>query len=99
MRLWQKLMVRTVDRDYRAGFSKAYRFLYNEGSLGYIHEILDSAQEGFPYLWVNGEKYNFSEDVLLRAEQLVECFYRVEQTLRIFYTKVESFVFGLDLTK
>ena len=23
-------------------------------------EILDSAQEGFPYLWVNGEKYVFS---------------------------------------
>lgn len=35
--------------------------------------------------------------MLLRAEQLVECFYRVEQTLRIFYTKVESFVVGLNL--
>jgi hypothetical protein len=36
---------------------------------------------------------------LVRAEALVECFYRVEQTLRMFYTKVESFVFGLDLSQ
>jgi hypothetical protein len=24
------------------------------------YKIFDSAQEGFPYLWVNGEKYVFS---------------------------------------
>ncbi len=48
--------MRTVDRSYCANFSRAYRYLYTEGSLGYIHDIIDSAQEGFPYLWVNGEQ-------------------------------------------
>lgn len=50
----------TSSRNYRDEFSKAYKVLYKEGSLCYLTEILDSAQEGFPYLWVNGEKYVFS---------------------------------------
>jgi hypothetical protein len=29
-----------------------------------LTEILDSAQEAFPYLWVNGEKYVFSKEVI-----------------------------------
>ena len=51
-------------RDYREKFSKAYKVLYKDQELCYLTEILDSAQEGFPYLWVNGEKYVFSKDVL-----------------------------------
>ncbi len=45
--------------------------LFVEGHLCYIPEILDSAQEGFPYLWVNGEKFEFSYDVLLKGERLM----------------------------
>ena len=56
------------DRTYRLKFTKAYKTLYaqNGGSdeLCYLQEILDSAQENFPHLWVNGEKYVFSEDVI-----------------------------------
>lgn len=48
---------------YRKKFSKAYRVLYEEGQT-YLPEILDSAQEAYPYLWVNGEKYVFSEEVI-----------------------------------
>lgn len=33
-------------------------------SLSYLTDFLDSAQENFPHLWVNGEKYVFSDDVL-----------------------------------
>jgi hypothetical protein len=29
-----------------------------------LTEILDSAQEGFPHMWVNSEKYIFSEPVI-----------------------------------
>ena len=54
------LEVQTVSRDYRVIYSKAYKILFKEENLGYIPEILDSAQEGFPYLWVNGYKYTFS---------------------------------------
>jgi hypothetical protein len=44
--------------------------LYKEGQLCYLTEILDSAQEGFPYLWVNGEKYVFSGEVLQAGQTL-----------------------------
>lgn len=57
-------------RTYREQFSKAYKVLYKEGSLCYLTEILDSAQEGFPYLWVNGEKYVFSHEVLDAGRKL-----------------------------
>ena len=37
-------------------------------------EILDSAQENFPHLWVNGEKYVFSEDVISAGDRLYKHF-------------------------
>lgn len=40
----------TVSREYRSGFSQAYKVLYKEGELSYLTEILDSAQEGI-YLY------------------------------------------------
>jgi hypothetical protein len=58
------LHLKVCPRDYRDKFSKAYKVLYESDGLNYLTEILDSAQEGFPYLWVNGEKYVFSRDVL-----------------------------------
>ena len=54
------LQLKTQPRNYRDKFSKAYKVLYTDDSLCYLTEILDSAQEGFPFLWVNGEKYVFS---------------------------------------
>ena len=38
--------IKQADRGYRESFSKAYKILYIEGSLGYLIEILDSSQEG-----------------------------------------------------
>jgi hypothetical protein len=56
------------DRSYRNKFSTAYKTLYDQNgginSLCYLVEILDSAMENFPHLWVNGEKYVFSDDVI-----------------------------------
>ena len=67
----------TSNRDYRNEFSNAYRILYNEDSLCYLTEILDSAQEGFPYLWVNGEKYVFSKEVLDAGSSLFTSFCKI----------------------
>lgn len=67
---FQPYKVKTTSRDYRKEFSQAYRVLFVDQSLCYLTEILDSAQEGkpltpgFPFLYVNGEKYIFSQDVL-----------------------------------
>ena len=44
--LKKSLSAKTVSRQYRNDFSKAYRILYKDGSLCYLTEILDSAQEG-----------------------------------------------------
>ena len=62
--------IKFSNRDYRKKFTKAYIFLYEKDSLGYLTEILDSAQESTPYLVVNGEKYIFSKDVMDRGNQL-----------------------------
>ncbi|CAD8173694.1 unnamed protein product [Paramecium octaurelia] len=78
--------VNAVSRDYRDSFSKAYKILYTEGELCYLTEILDSAQEGFPYLWVNSEKYAFSADVLESGVRLVEAFYKVQHVIRYTYS-------------
>lgn len=59
--------------------------LYKEGQLCYLTEILDSAQEGFPYLWVNGEKYVFSGEVLQAGQTLFKQFHTIQQQIRELY--------------
>ena len=85
--------VKSVSREYRDSFSKAYKILYTDGELCYLTEILDSAQEGilygnlgFPYLWVNSEKYAFSTEVLEAGVRLVEAFYKVQHVIRHTYS-------------
>ena len=73
-RLCELFKANCAHRNYRQQFSKAYKVLYKQGSLCYLTEILDSAQEGFPYLWVNGEKYVFSHEVLDAGCKLFEQF-------------------------
>lgn len=38
--------IKSIKRNYRKKFSQTYKVLYKEGSLCYLIEILDSAQEG-----------------------------------------------------
>jgi len=49
--------------------------------LCYLTEILDSAQENFPHLWVNGEKYVFSEDVTQAGEALYKRFLGLKEII------------------
>jgi len=57
-------------RTYRDEFTNSYKVLYKQmyemlgSTAAYLPEILDSAQEAFDHLWVNGEKYVFSEHVV-----------------------------------
>jgi hypothetical protein len=83
--------VETESRDYRNEFSNAYRVLYTENSLCYLTEILDSAQEAFPYLWVNGQRYVFCETVLDAGSQIFNYFCKVQHILReIYYRACEE---------
>jgi hypothetical protein len=86
--------VKNVPRDYRNSFSKAYRVLYKENSLCYLTEILDSAQEGFPYLYVNGEKYVFSSEVLEAGSSLFSKFTKTQYLLKEIYNRVCEESFG-----
>lgn len=77
----------TSSREYRKNFSRAYKYLYQEGSLCYLTEILDSAQEGIQCLWVNGEKYSFSKEVLDYGNNLYNAFCQLLVLLRNSYQK------------
>ena len=76
-RLFQISQVKTESRKYRQKFSKAYKVLYKEDQMCYLTEILDSAQEGFPFLWVNGEKYVFSKEVIEAGRTLFNNFCKI----------------------
>ena len=66
------------DRSYRLNFSQAYKALFEQNggheSHCYLIEILCSAQENYPFLWVNGEKYVFSDDVTEAGDRLYKHF-------------------------
>ena len=86
--------MKTASREYRTEFSQAYRVLFVEQSLCYLTEILDSAQEGkppssptgFPFLYVNGEKYIFSQDVLEAGQKLFHGFCEIQHVIKNIYT-------------
>ena len=87
-RLCEVFKASCAQRDYRERFSKAYKVLYKEGSLCHLTEILDSAQEGFPYLWVNGEKYVFSVQVLEAGRKLFQQFRMIQTVIRSLYERI-----------
>jgi hypothetical protein len=85
-RLWENFTVKTSSREYRSEFSQAYRVLFVDASLSYLTEILDSAQEGFPFLYVNGEKYMFSQDVLEAGQKLFHGFCEIQHVIKNIYS-------------
>lgn len=85
--------LKRANRGYRQNFSAAYRVLYDNpvaSPLNYLVEILDSAQEAFPYLWVNGKKYEFSESVLQQGNMLYETFTRLRDAITSFHLQIVS---------
>ena len=84
-------------RTYRDQFTNSYKVLYKQmhemygSKTAYLPEILDSAQEAFDHLWVNGEKYVFSEHVVESGSQLYKHFTLLKQTIaRFFQTHFEG---------
>jgi len=75
------------DRRYREKFTQAYKILYkeNSNSLCYLTEILNSAQEGYPYIIVNSEKYIFSSNVLRSGDRLFYTFSRLKDLIKNSY--------------
>lgn len=90
-----------ASRDYRTTFSKAYRILYKENELCYLTEILDSAQEAVPCLYVNGEKFDFSKPVIQKGKNLFIVFQSLHKVLRKSFlsTNYESSFLNIDEIK
>lgn len=78
---------KTVSRKYRNKFSHSYKILFQEGHLSYLPEILDSAQERFPYILVNSEKYIFSPNVLKAGEKLATSLAHLRDNIREIYNR------------
>ena len=72
----------TKSREYRKCFSKAYRILYKENKLCYLTEILDSSQEAVPCLYVNGDKYDFTINVIEKGNELFSQFLSLKRLIR-----------------
>jgi hypothetical protein len=79
--------VKTVSRKYRNKFSHSYKILFQDGHLCYLPEILDSAQERFPYILVNSEKYIFSPNVLNAGEKLAGSLTNLRNSIREIYNR------------
>lgn len=78
---------KTSSRGYRDIFSKAYRILYKDDSLCYLTEILDSAQEAVPCLYVNGIRFEFSAYVLEAGHKLFQSFIEIQHLTRKNYIR------------
>ena len=57
-----------------------------------MHQKVSSLfiNEGFPYLWVNGEKYSFTQEVLDHGSKLMVEFFKLEHYLRDVYGKING---------
>ena len=53
-------------------------------------EILDSAQEALPHLWVNGEKYIFSESVVDAGKILFDTLKELKQFITDFWGMISG---------
>jgi len=77
------LKVKSVDRVYRKDFTQPYVGLYNEEELCYIPEILDAAQERQLFIILNGEKYNFSLEVVQAGDTLYDAFIELHTAIKV----------------
>lgn len=70
-RLHQIFEVEGTSRDYRRKFTPNYKQMLTDT---YNVDILDSAQEAQPHMWVNGEKYLFSDHIITKGTQMYTSF-------------------------
>ncbi len=92
-RLACSLALELSSRTYRQQFTNSYKVLYQQmrdqfgSKAAYLPEILDSAQESFDHLWVNGEKYVFSDHVVESGTLLSTHFTALRDYITNFYQK------------
>ncbi|CAK9067126.1 unnamed protein product, partial [Durusdinium trenchii] len=61
------LRLEPANRSYRSGFTINYRALFPDESRNYRVDILEASVEQNAVIWVNGDKFEFSQEDLQRA--------------------------------
>jgi hypothetical protein len=79
----------TSSRDYRNDFSRAYKYLYQEGNLCYLTEIIVNAQEGIQCLGEWGEVF-FLKKVLEHGAGLYNNFCQILVLIRSAYQRASD---------
>ena len=85
------------NREYRKKFTKAYFYLFDKKNLCFLTEILGSAQEATPFIVVNGDEYNFSNEVLDFGNLLMNSFCSLIMTINDIVKKIRDELFFNDI--
>lgn len=66
------LRTEQASRAYRLAFTVNYRALFSDEGRHYRVDVLDACLENSAMIWVNGDKFDFSQELLHRGEVLQE---------------------------
>ena len=97
--LMTSMNIKGENRDYRKKFTKAYFYLFEENKLCFLTEILDSAQENTPFIIVNDEQYNFTQEVLDFGNELFNSFCSMIMLLADTVKNIRDELFYIDINK
>lgn len=89
------MKLKEEDRSYRLLFPEEYQDLFEDGSLFYLPEILDSAQDDTSFYILNGETFLFTEEVIQCGNNLYTSFTALLENLNGFVIKIkEEFLYS-----
>mmetsp|Transcript_33626 Transcript_33626/g.78581 ORF Transcript_33626/g.78581 Transcript_33626/m.78581 type:complete len:525 (-) Transcript_33626:114-1688(-) len=66
----EALAIPPAPRDYRANFTINYRTLFPDEARNYRVDMLEATLEQYSVIWVNGDKFEFSDEAMSLAEAL-----------------------------
>jgi len=66
------MRVEAAARDYRENFTVNYQILFPTDERHYRLDILTACTEQYSGVWLNGERYDFDEEVTQKAEALMQ---------------------------
>mmetsp|Transcript_21918 Transcript_21918/g.50058 ORF Transcript_21918/g.50058 Transcript_21918/m.50058 type:complete len:518 (-) Transcript_21918:69-1622(-) len=66
----EALGIPPASRDYRSHFTINYRTLFPDDSRNYRVDMLEATLEQYSVIWVNGDKFEFSDEAMELAEAL-----------------------------
>mmetsp|Transcript_27750 Transcript_27750/g.50131 ORF Transcript_27750/g.50131 Transcript_27750/m.50131 type:complete len:524 (-) Transcript_27750:90-1661(-) len=64
------LHLEAASRSYRTHFTINYRALFPDEARNYRVDVLEASVEQYSVIWVNGDKFEFSQEAMRRAEAL-----------------------------